>query len=347
MKKLLVCALALMMSLSAALAEGKSYEGTVVATKTEAVLASGAGVIGEVAYQAGERVAAGEEVARLTETTVYAQEDGWVTMFGDVGESVDTLTDRYGAAAYILPVRSLSLTGSTSYAYDAVDNKNIQPGEIVYLATVSTALGRTGKGMVTAVNGTKYTVEVLVGDVLDEDTVYIYRDEAHTLKSRIGRGTISWSGAEAVEASGVISSVLVKDDQLVQAGTPLFTTVDASAYDWQMIAPASGVVASVAVSSGDTVEAGTLIAEIYPDSAMRLQLLVEARDLRDLRAGSEVEISFDNGVAATGKVERVSGTAWTGETDEDDDTVYFAVYVTYTADEAIPCGMTARISLAE
>ena len=121
MKKLLACALALLMIFSVALAEGKTYEGTVVSTKTEAVLATAAGVIGEVSYQAGERIAAGSEVAALRETTVYAEQDGRVTIFGSEGESVETLTSRYGAVVYLEPVRQLKLTGSTSYAYDAVE----------------------------------------------------------------------------------------------------------------------------------------------------------------------------------------------------------------------------------
>ena len=48
MKKLLACVLSLLMMCSAALAEGKSYSGTVVSTGTEAVLAPAAGVIGAV-----------------------------------------------------------------------------------------------------------------------------------------------------------------------------------------------------------------------------------------------------------------------------------------------------------
>lgn len=347
MKKLLAGAVALLMSFSVALAEGKSYEGTVVSTQTQAVLATAAGVIGAVNVQAGEQVSAGDEVAALQETTVYAEQDGRVTVFGGEGESVETITDRYGAVVYLEPIRQLTLTGNTSYAYDAVENRIVHPGEVVYLKTTSTTT-RSGKGLVTAVNGTKFTVEVMTGDLKDDDIVYIYRSEDYETKSRIGRGTVGYTGEIAVTGAGVVSSILVKDDQLVQAGTPLFTTVDAPAYAWQMTAPADGVISSMNVAPGDTVEAGTLIAEIYPDSAMRLEIIVESRDLRSIHVGDKATISFDNGVTAEGEIERISNLPYVSDsTEEDDDTVWFAVYAVFTSAETIPYGMTAKVVVGE
>ena len=348
MKKLLACALALLMMCSAAMAEGKSYEGTVVSTKTEAVLAPAAGVIGEVMFQAGEEVKAGEAVAALKETIVYAEQSGTVKVFGKAGQSVETLVNRYGAVVYIEPECSLTLSGSTSYAYEAVENKNIHPGEIVYLKCVNTNYDRQGTGIVTVVSGTKYTVEVIDGDLMDEDAVYIYRNVGGTLKSRIGRGTVSYSGATAITTSsgtGVVSKMLVEDGAYVEAGTPLFATVESTAYTWQMLSAVDGVIASVSVAGGDAVESGALIAQVYPDSAMRLELIVESDDLRSIRVGDAAEITFDNGVTATGSVERVSGVAYVPETtdeEETDDTVYFAVYVTFTAEMDVPYGMTGK-----
>lgn len=351
MKKLLAFALALLMLASAALAEGRSYEGTVVSTGTEAVLAPAAGVIGEVMFQTGERVGAGEEVAALKETIVYAEKAGTVRVFGKAGESVETLVSRYGAVVYIEPERALTLSGSTSYAYDAVENRNIHPGEKVYLKSVNSNIGHSGTGIVTVLSGSKFTVEVLDGDVMDEDIVYIYRNEAGTLKSRIGRGTVSYTGATAVSGAGtgVVSEILVEDGAFVEAGTPLFATVESTAYTWQMAAPADGVVASVSVAPGDAVEAGALIAQIYPDSDMRFELIVESGDLRSIRAGQNARIEFDNGMSASGSVERVSGVPYVQEVaegEEADDTVYFAVYVTFDAAD-VPYGMTGKAIIGE
>lgn len=349
MKKILVCALALMMIGSAALAEGKTYEGTVVSTGSEAVLAPAAGTVGKVLCQAGESVRAGDEIAALSTTTVYAEEAGTVTVFGAAGESVDTLSSRYGAVVYIEPDCLFTLTGNTSYAYDAEENKIIHPGETVYLKSTSSS-SYTGVGMVTALNGSKYTVEVVSGNLLDSQLVYIYRDASFASTSRIGRGTTSRCDAVAVTGTGVVSELLVRDGAHVEPGTPLFTTVDASAYAYQMASGADGVVASVNVAPGDAVEAGTLIAEIYPDSAMRLELIVEGRDLRSFAVGSKAEITFDNGVTAEGTIERVSGVPYVPETTDEedtDDTVYFAVYVAFTTDEAVPYGMAAKATIAE
>lgn len=352
MKRILACALALLMMGSAALAEGKSYDGSVVSTATKAVLAPAAGVIGEVIYQAGDQVSTGDEVAALMETIVYAEEAGTVKVFGKAGESVETLVSRYGAVVYIEPDCNLTLTGSTSYAYDATENKNIHPGETVYLKTTSTTTVHTGTGVVTVVSGTKYTVEVLDGDLVDDDVVYIYRDASCLLKSRIGRGTVGYTGATAITGSGtgVVSEMLVEDGAYVEAGTPLYATVESTAYTWAMTSPVEGVVASVSVAPGDAVEAGTLIAQVYPDSAMRFELIVESGDLRSIRVGDTAPITFDNGMTATGSVERVSGVPYVPETtdeDDSDDTVYFAVYVTFDTEETIPYGMTGKAVIGE
>ena len=350
MKKFLACALALLMMTSAALAESRSYEGTVVSTVTEAVLAPAAGVIGDVMYQAGQRVQLGDEVAALKETIVYAEQPGTVKVFGKAGESVETLVSRYGAVVYLEPDCSLTLTGNTSYAYEAAENKNIHPGETVYLKSVSTTVGHSGTGLVTVVSGSRFTVEVLDGDLEDEDTVYIYRSESGVLKSRIGRGTVGYTGATAVSGAGtgVVSEMLVQDGAHVEAGTPLFATVESSAYTWQMVSPADGVVANTSVAPGDVVEAGALIAQIYPDSGMRMEVIVESDELRSIRVGDVASITFDNGITATGSVERVSGLAYVPETaDEEDDTVYFAVYVAFDTEEQVPYGMTGKAVIGE
>lgn len=329
MKKLLAGALALLMTCSAALAEPRSYAGEVVSTQTAALLAPAAGVIGEVLYQAGQRVRAGDEVAVLQGTTVYAEEPGTVQVFGTEGDAVETLVSRYGAVLYLEPDCALTLTGNTAYAYDAVENRNIHPGEIVYLKSTAPA-GHEGTGLVTVVSGTKYTVEVLEGNLADEDIVYIYRSSDGAVKSRIGRGTVGYTGATAMFGSGtgVISEMLVKTGDHVDAGTPLYT-----------------VVASVSVAPGDPVEAGTLIALFYPDDALRLALMVESRDLRSIRVGDTALVTFDNGVEAQGVVEAISGVPFTPE--EDDDTVYFAVYVTFDTAESIPVGMTGYAVIGE
>lgn len=347
MKKLLACALALLLMGSAALAEGRIYEGTVVSTATAAVLAPAAGVIDGVMYQAGQRVHAGDEVAALTSTTVYAEQSGKVKVFGSAGQSVDALTARYGAVVYIEPDCLFTVSGSTANAHDSAETRIVHPGETVYLRA-STTTTRVAEGIITAVSGTKYTVEVTEGTLIDGDTAYIYRSPAYDTTTRVGRGTVSKADPIAMTGTGMVSAILVQDGAHVEAGTPLFTTVESTAYTWQMVSPEDGVVVAVSVTPGAAVEAGTLIAEIYPDSAMRLELIVEARDLRSIRAGDGAEITFDNGVTASGTVERVSGVPYVPQTaDEEDDTVYFAVYVSFTADGEIPYGMTAKAVIGE
>lgn len=155
----------------------------------------------------------------------------------------------------------------------------------------------------------------------------------------------------AMTGTGVVSSILVKDGVHVDAGTPLFATVETTAaYAWQMLSPEAGVIASVSVTPGTAVESGTLIAEIYPDSAKRLELIVETRDLRSIHVGDTVSVSFDNGINAEGVIERISNVPYVPETNEDedaDDTVYFVVYAVFTTKETIPYGMIAKAMITE
>ena len=350
MKKFLACVLALLMIAPAAMAESKSYEGTVVSTETAAVLAPAAGTIGEVMAQAGEHVAKGEEVAALISTTVYAEQAGTVKVFGSAGESVDTLTTRYGAVVYIEPDCIFTVSGSTSYAYESGECKVIHPGEKVYLRA-SNATGRTATGVVTTVSGSKYTVEVDNGTLQSGDTAYIYRTSSYDATSRIGRGTVTKTDPVAMTGTGVVASIHVEDGVHVESGTPLFTTVETTAaYSWQMLSPEEGVIASVSVTPGTAVEAGALIAEVYPDHAMRLEMIVESRDLRSIHVDDKVTITFDNGVNADGVIERISNVPYVPDTtddEEEDDTIYFTVYAVFTTDETIPYGMQGKATITE
>lgn len=348
MKKLLICLLACLIFTTSAMAETITLEGTVVATQSTAVLATAAGTVSEVIVQAGDRVSAGQEIAALLDTTAYAEVSGTVKLFGDIGESVETLTQRYGAVLYIEQDCKYTISATTRNAYDNPENKIIHPGETVYLAC--SCGDHSGVGTVTAVKGTSYTVEVIQGEFESGESAYIYRSEDCASASRLGKGSVTCNAALACTGSGTgtLTRLHVTDGQYVNKGDPLFSTLEASAYDQRLRSGVSGTVASISVAPGDAVEQGALIATIQPAASLRLEILADEIDLRSITLGQEVTLTFTNGATCQGQVERISGMQYVQETTDEestDDTAYFPVYVTFPADETIACGMTAKVSI--
>lgn len=350
MKKVLICLLAAILFVTPALAEGVTLEGTVVATRSTAVLAASAGVVQDVLVQTGDRVSAGEEVAALMETITYAEISGTVTVFGASGDSTETLVSRYGAVAYIKPDVLYTVSASTKNAYDALQNKIITLGEKVYVRSIND-VKRTGVGTVTAIDGTSYTVEVTQGNLSVSESVNIFRSSDYDATSRIGKGTASYCYPEAYTATGAVSRILVENGSYIRKGTALFTTVDnATAYGNKISSTISGTVATVDVTPGTAVEAGALVATVYPDEAIMVEILADEYDLRSLTIGQSVTLTFANGATAKGQVESISGIQYVPETtdeEDDDDTVYFPVYISFQTEAPIACGMTAKVTLAE
>ena len=347
MKKCFLCLMALLMFTTAASAESVTLEGTVVSTRTAAVLAPAAGTLDEVLIQAGDDVEEGLSVASLMGTKVYAEEAGVVHIFGQEGDSVESLTERYGAVVFVEPDVLYTMTASTRYAYDEEETKIIHPGETVYLECISEC-DHLGKGVVTLVEGTNFKVEVTEGQFKSSETVRVYRNETLESTSRIGRGTMEQASPIAYTGSGTVTNVYAVDGEAVYRGALLYETVETDAYCDRILSLETGVVASVAVSAGDTVEKGALLAEIYPDDAMRLMVEADEYDLRKLSVGSKVDIEFTCGIKAEGTVERISGIQQEVETTEEDsdEEALFAVYIEFLSSEAVSYGMTAKITTA-
>ncbi len=383
MKKLLALLLFLCLAAGTALAD-TTLTGTVVSGGTVTVLAPADGMLASVDVQAGDRVNPGETVATMTTTTIYAEQAGTVRIYGAEGAALERINEQYGAVLYILPDAVYTLTASTSNAYDAEANRRVIPGEKVYLrATASTA--RTGTGIVTGVSGSNYIVEITSGDFNGSEAVYIYRDSAYAATSRIGKGTVTYTGTVGYTGTGEDASIasassssssmrsssstsstetetvadtsipqslvklLVSEGQHVSPGTPLFTVSTASAYAQTMTAPAAGVVTEVAVTAGTAVTPGAAIATIAPDSMMRLALHVPEDDLDKVSLGSQVTIRFLSGETAEGTIISLQGLAEEAADAEDaeDEETCFTVYVAFSATPTIAYGMTGKVVIAD
>lgn len=351
---LLQAAILLSLALSPALADTVAVNGTVISLQTEIVTTELGGSVAQVLAAAGDHLNAGEPLLTLETEKVYALQDGTVRLFGEVGDSTESLSERYGAVAYVEPDAPFTLSASTRKAYDADENKIIHPGETVYLRSVAD-VKVTGVGVVTTVSGSSYTVEMLSGDLDSEDTAYIYRDAEFAAESRIGRGTVSRTDPVAYTGAGVVAVYTVQDGSHVKKGDVLFETLSGSytsaGSGLQTVAvERSGVVASVSAVRGGMLTEGDAVAEFYADEELRVEATVSETDLLAFQVGSRVTMTLtyldDGAQAVSGVVERVSRVSKATEGSESEEAA-FAVIIQPDSTDSLYYGMNVVVETAD
>ena len=124
MKKILtgtLAALAIVTLLfSAALADTLTLNGTVTAGEAVPVYAPIGGTVGEILAEEGQKVGADDVLYAMKTEKVYAEEDGTVTgVFGQPGDSAETVAGRYGAVLYLEGNSVYSVSASTANAYNS------------------------------------------------------------------------------------------------------------------------------------------------------------------------------------------------------------------------------------
>ena len=348
MKKVLATVLAACVLLPGLALASVSFEGSVVSKDTEAVMAPFGGVVSLVEVEAGDMVQAGDVLADVMTTKVYAETAGEITgVFGQVGDYDETVTDRYGAVLYITPERKYTITADTDDGYESSDNLYVHLGEVVYLRSVSSN-NNTGMGIITAVDGEEFTVETTSGEFYMSETISVYREADYGEMSRIGRGTLERAAEVAVSDSGSIVKLYVQDGDMVERGQLLYETVsgelDGLVADGNQIkSTVSGIVESVSIASGDSVEKGALVATICPAENMQVLVEINEYDLADIQVGDTVNLSFnydDLGTnTATGTVAMISDISYSTDTSD----VTYYVYVDFEPSSNIRLGMTAMM----
>ncbi len=346
MKRAAAILFVLVLAAGAACADTLNLNGTVEAGVTVPVYAPIGGTVNEVAVEQGMRVNAGETLfSYLTEKT-YASEDGTVTgVFAKAGDDAETVTEKYGADLYIEGTTRYTISASTSKAYSAVETAYVHAGETVYIYCRTDA-SRTGAGIVTAIDGTSYTVLVTEGAFIAGDSVSLFRDKAFTEKLRVGRGTVSRTNPTAVTGTGAVVSVAVNDGDEVKRGDLLMETLSGTFDGYEMTgtsvtAAEDGVVTSVSAEAGATVSKGEVVAQIAPISGMRVEAQISADDRKALNAGDKViiELEADESKTYEGTVRYI-----TELPEEDTEDVTYKAVIDFTPDEDVFFGMTVTVT---
>ena len=338
---LCLCALVLTGAARAEIA----LSGTVAAREAAAVTADIGGSVEEVFVRAGDRVEAGDVVATVALTGIYAPADG--TVRGIMAEAGDSAGE---TVLSIAPLSKYTVTADISDAYDSAANKHVTVGETVYMEC-SRDGSHVAVGRVVKAEGSAFTVEVTGGELYMEETVYIYRDEDHSSSARIGSGTVSRTAELAVSGTGRVAEVYVSEGEAVERGQLLFTCVEADTVEdalsgGEIRSTASGVVASVAAQAGQQAAVGSTVLTVYPTEGFCVELSVEEADLAAVNVGDSVRLSFDfdaeGALTCEGTVTEIS---YLGESTEAG-TVYTA-WVDFDPPEDVRLGMTVTATVTD
>ena len=344
-----LCALLLAAS---AQAETLSMNGTVTAAATREVYAPIGGTVAHVAVEAGQSVATDDVLLTLQTTKVYAEEDGTVTgVFGQPGDDAESVAERYGAVLYIEGDVLFTVSASTDNAYNATENKLVHVGETVYLECRSNS-DRVGVGVISAIEGTSYTVRVQEGVLMPGDSVNVYRSADYANSAKLGRGTVSRVNPTAVTGSGGIVRLAVTDGQQVKRGDLLLETLTGSFDGLYMsgvdfLAEEAGVVKTIQPQQGDTVQKDSVIAVLYPQGSMRVEAFVPEDSRGQLRVGLPVtvELATDETKVYPGVISMLSYLA--EDSGSQDGGVTYKVLVDFDPDEAVHYGMNVVVSTVE
>lgn len=353
----LVFALAVVLALGlvaqGALAETITFNGTVTASETVEVYAPIGGTVDSVPVRAGEAVKAGDVLVRLSTNKVYAEEAGVVTgVFGQPGDSAETVAQKYGAVMVIEGESVYTIAASTENAYNSTATKFVRAGEEVYLSCYSDGK-HTGTGVITAIQGTDYTVKVLSGEFLVGETVSVYRGTTDTASKRVGRGTLTRANPVSVTGSGGIVAFAVKAGDTVQRGDLLFETLD-GAFDGlymsgsDIAAPVDGIISQLNAQQGGAVQKKGVVAVLYPAGAMRVEAQIAEANLGDVAVGDPVSVELvwnqDDEVSYPGTITAISAIADASAGGMEGDSVTYTVYIDFTPDANTRYGMSAIVT---
>lgn len=352
-KKWFALALAALLALPGLALAQEEFEGVVAAGDTVAVTAPFGGTVQAVALREGAQVNAGDALVTLSTTKALSTVDGTVRgIFAQTGDALENTT-----VLYVAPLSKYTLSCNIGAAYDSIDTTYVHLGEKVYIKCKKDGTHKA-EGIVTAVDGSKFTVQTTAGELYMEETVYVYRSEDYTLKTRIGSGTVGRTAEIAVQATGSLLSLAVADGDTVERGQLLFETVDgaldpAADAGSTVVAQTGGVVAAIKAAAGQKVSTGDVLMTLYQPDTYVIAFTIDEDLLSSVNVGDAVDITFhwneDSAQAVRGQITAISYVS-----DADGDTAsqtatssgsatQYTGYATFPVDDSVRLGMSVTV----
>ena len=340
----LLLAAALALPLACPAEEAVRLDGRIEAAVVRTITAPHTGRVGDYSVREGEWVQGGETVFTLSAEPVYAQFDGTVTgLFAEAGDQAAVVQDRYGALCYMEREHLYEADCSTSGADSDNENRIIHVGEHVYIRSKDNE-DRRGEALVTGVEGSRYTLEVLSSvDIRLNEQIKVYRDDHYRSADCIGSGKVHRVDPVGVTAEGYVRRVYAADGQRVRRGDLLFEVVPDAldglrGSDGSVTMPVDGVVLSVMAQSGEEIAKDQPMATYCEKQDMQLVCPADEEDLAAIQVGMEVPVTLDayRDETMTGTVVSIAGASAEGGS-----SASFDVTIRLPENEHVRIGMNA------
>lgn len=325
-KKMLALAFLLLAFMGIARAE--VYVGVTAEISEIPVCADADGLLAAVFKTVGSEVEAGELLAEYQTDRVFAAQDGTVAIVhASEGERVS------GMALEIMPAEKYKIYCSAKNAYPSPECMLVHNGERVYVQCTVNGTHR-GIGVIAGVDGQEYSVLTVGGEFLVGETVYLYRDEAFSIKQRVGIGTVVQNETEKYAAEGTIIGMFVRAGEEVERGQLMYETV--SGAETGVRSGVSGIIKSVA-AAGETVRNGQVVATVVPREKIGVEILVSERAAADFEVDSRVSMTYSADRSETVRYGTVIAVS-----DTEDPGVY-RVQIAPDETDGLMLGMTANV----
>lgn len=252
----------------------------------------------EMFVEAGDRVEPGDKLLTLQTNKLLAKEAGVVeAVFATPGADGKTVEETYHAAVFLKPEHPLYVLCAIKGAVQTKENTTYTWGETIYIK--NTKKGHTGVGRVINIKNYTYTVEVLSGDLEDDDAVNLYRDPAYGEKSRVGNGTVHPFELTKINLEGFVVDVLVKPGDTVKPGDAVLTYAPST--ELSVYAKAQAIVLKA--------DAATASVTLAPTASLCLSAKLSALELSLLEVRPAITITQDGNpdLREEGRVLWVSG----------------------------------------
>lgn len=296
----LLCAVSLFITPALAQEGSLILTATVRPRQTLAVKAPASGELAPFTVREGDVLTAGDTLFSVQPVRVYADMEGTVAAVHiEPGSVADAAVARYGAAVYLDYARRYEIHANAQTGYNNVDNRDLHVGTPVYLRSSNEE--HFADGVITAVDGLSFTVQVLGGDLVYNQDVKIYRDPQYAKNSLLARSRQSYLKPYAVTASGTVIEVGVQPGSAVHPGDFLFSYVpDVLEPERRGVSDAADVkaaedwlVTSVSVQPGASVQKGQALATVVRLGDYELAARAAEADATRLHAGDTLTLRFE------------------------------------------------------